>query len=378
MQMNYREPDAGGPEPTTGLPAGDAVWENELPWQMAPLGETGQLAPVVPEETPGHGIAARDAQTAATAAVSVPALTADTASVPHTPVTEAHGAAPGSDEPADPGARRRRDRGGRAGSAAPDAAGEGRARLRLALAKPVLAGAGMLSAVFLLAPTVFGEDAPAHTFKAGAEDAGQDYASNEQYPDSGGTPSPRASASGDATGKDGDDGHGRPHRIAEVAAASPTQSARPTQSAHSVEPMSQSHSPTPSKTPRNSSSPRQQHHQQKPTQQQWTSTVVNATSVLEPGQSWSTNRVVLAFQGDGNLVLYDTKGTPLWWSGTVGQGAKAVFQADGNFAVYTQDGATAWSSRTDGHNGAQLVIGTNGNVSIRSGGAVLWSTGTAM
>ncbi|MEW2625035.1 hypothetical protein [Streptomyces sp. NPDC048106] len=367
--MNYREPDAGRPEPATGLPAGDAVWESELPWQMAPLDETGQLAPVVAGEVPEHGIAARDAQTTVTDAISVPALTADNASVPHAPVTEAHGAAPGSDVPADFGARRRRDRGGRAGSAAPDAAGEGRARLRLALAKPVLAGAGMLSAVFLLAPTVFGEDAPAHTFKAGAGEAGHDYASNDQYLDSGGTPSPRPSASGDATGKDGAD-DGRPHRIAEVAAASPTQ---PTRSTRSFEPMSQSHSPAPGKTPRTSSSPRQQ-----PTQQQWTSTVVNATSVLEPGQSWSTNRVTLAFQGDGNLVLYDKKGTPLWWSGTVGQGAKAVFQADGNFAVYTQDGATAWSSRTDGHDGARLVIGTDGNVSIRSGGAVLWSTGTAM
>ncbi|MFB7781048.1 hypothetical protein [Streptomyces bauhiniae] len=361
MQMNYHEPEAGGPEPITGLSAGEAVWECELPWQMAPLGETGQPVPFVAEETPHHGITACNAQAALADAEIVPAFTADTAFVPHRAPSEADSAAPGAGTPAHVGPRRRR---GRTGSVALDAANERRARLRLVLAKPVLAGAGMLGAALLLAPTVFGEDAPAHKFQASAGDTDQDYASNQQYPDA-----------SDATAKDSGR-EGLPHRIAEVAAVSPTRS---THTTRNVEPMSQSYSPVPSKTPRPDSSPRPQHHQQQqPASQQWTSTVVNATSVLEPGQSWSTNRVTLAFQGDGNLVLYDTKGTPLWWSGTVGQGAKAIFQADGNFAVYTQDGATAWSSRTDGHNGAQLVIGADGNVSIRSGGAVLWSTGTAM
>ncbi|WP_163010874.1 hypothetical protein [Streptomyces dangxiongensis] len=345
--MSHREPDTGGPDRTTGGSAGEAVWENELPWQLAHLGETGQGGPISAGDVPGHGTAAPNTETAVLPAASVPTPGADTDS-------------------AAPDARRRRDRGHRPDSAVPEAAGDGRASLRLALAKPVLAGAGMLGALFLLAPTVFGQDASTHTFKAGAGDSGEDYASERHYPESGGSASPRPSASGATTGKGGA-GDGGPHRIAEVAAASPTQGTR------SVEPMSQSHAPAPSRTPRNSSTPRQQ-----PSQQHWTTTVVNGTSVLEPGQSWSTDRIVLAFQGDGNLVLYDTKGTPLWWSGTVGQGAKAVFQADGNFAVYTQSGETAWSSRTDGHDGAQLVLGSNGNVTIRSGGAVLWSTGTTM
>ncbi|WP_225826391.1 hypothetical protein [Streptomyces naphthomycinicus] len=365
--MNYREPDAGGPDQTTGLSSGEAVWENELPWQLAPLGETGQHGPVPAEEFPGHGIAARATGTAVSPAASDPALGAGTASAPHAPTTEAHGAGPESPAEGAPGGRRRRDRGDRTGSAGAEGTGDGRGRLRLALAKPVLAGAGMLSAVFLLAPTVFGDDTPAHTFKAGAGDAGEDYASENHYSGSDGGASPRPSASGNTSGKDGG-----PRRIAEVAAASPTRETR------SVEPMSQSHAPAPSRTPHSSSTPRQQQSQSQPPQQHWTTATVNGTSVLEPGQSWSTNRIMLAFQGDGNLVLYDTKGTPLWWSGTVGRGAKAVFQADGNFAVYAQDGSTAWSSRTDGHDGAQLVLGANGNVTIRSGGAVLWSTGTAM
>jgi hypothetical protein len=45
MQMNYREPDTGRPDPSAGASAGQAVWENELPWQLAPLGETGEAGP---------------------------------------------------------------------------------------------------------------------------------------------------------------------------------------------------------------------------------------------------------------------------------------------------------------------------------------------
>ncbi|MEU8473287.1 hypothetical protein AB0F30_36395 [Streptomyces sp. NPDC029006] len=368
--MNHRETDTGRPDRTAGMPAGQAVWETELPWQLAPLGEAGQNGSAFAGDIPHHDPAARDAGTAVSPAVPVPSSTDGAASAPLAPMTEArgHGA-----EPAVPGGRRRRDRSDRVASGGRGAEGDGRAGLRLALAKPVLAGAGVLSALFLLAPAMFGEDAHSHTFKAGAGDTGEDYAPDEQYPAAGSTVSPRPGAS--RTPEDDRAAAGKPHRIAEVAAASPTKETRV------VEPMSQSHAPVPSRTPRSGGTPRTSstpRQQQQPSQQHWTTTVVNGTSVLEPGQSWSTNRVMLAFQGDGNLVLYDTKGTPLWWSGTVGQGAKAVFQADGNFAVYTQDGATAWSSRTDGHDGAQLVLGANGNVTIRSGGAVLWSTGTAM
>ncbi|MFB0620564.1 hypothetical protein [Streptomyces sp. AGS-58] len=365
--MDYREPRTGGPDQTAGGSADQAVWENELPWQLAPLGETGQGGPPPAGDLPGHGTAARNPETAVLPAASVPAARPDTAFASHEPTTGERD--PGPDPLVAPGARRRRDRGHRPDTPAPEAAGDGRARLRLALAKPVLAGAGMIGALFLLTPTVFGEDAPAHTFKAGAGDTDGDYASAGQYPDTGSGVSSRPSTSSGTPGKDGA-GDGGSHRIAEVAAASPTPGTR------SVEPMSQSHTPAPSGTPRTSSTPRPR--QSPSSQPHWTTAVVNGTRVLEPGQSWSTNRIMLAFQGDGNLVLYDTKGTPLWWAGTVGQGAKAVFQADGNFAVYTQDGATAWSSRTDGHDGAQLVLGADGDVTIRSGGAVLWSTGTAM
>ncbi|MFD9390957.1 hypothetical protein ACFWBB_09520 [Streptomyces sp. NPDC060000] len=366
MEMNNREPGTGSPDRTTGASVGQAVWETELPWQLAPLGETGHGGPpAATGDVLNHGPTGPVAATVGSPAAPVPSYTGATVSAPAgpaAPTTGVPGAGSEPDASADLGRRRQRGRGARAASTLSESAEEGRPRLRLSLAKPVLAGAGVISALFLLTPTVFGQDAPQQRSNAGAGDTGEDYASEGQYPDSGSTVSPRPGTSG-TTKSDGADHH----RIGEVAVASPTGEVR------AVEPMSQSHTPAPSRTPVPSSTPRGQQPQQ-----HWTTTVVNGTGVLEPGQSWTTNRITLVFQGDGNLVLYDKKGTPLWWSGTVGQGAKAVFQADGNFAVYTQNGATAWSSRTDGHNGAQLVLGADGNVMIRSGGAVLWSTGTAM
>ncbi|MFC7016174.1 hypothetical protein ACFQMH_31680 [Streptomyces viridiviolaceus] len=104
-----------------------------------------------------------------------------------------------------------------------------------------------------------------------------------------------------------------------------------------------------------------------------TETVVNGTSVLERGQSWSTGRAELALLPDGNLVLYDGSHRPLWWTGTAGEGARAVFQADGNLVVYTRDMRPLWSSRTDGHDGAHLVLRSDGKAAIRYGDEVLWS-----
>ncbi|MGW2282955.1 hypothetical protein [Streptomyces sp. NPDC001770] len=109
-----------------------------------------------------------------------------------------------------------------------------------------------------------------------------------------------------------------------------------------------------------------------------TESVVRGTSVLERGQSWFAGQVVLAFQGDGNLVLYDRANHPLWAAGTVGRGARTVFQADGNLVVYTRDMRTVWSSRTDGHEGAVLVLGADGNLVVRQGGTRLWATGTTV
>ncbi|MEO3742077.1 hypothetical protein [Plantactinospora sp. B5E13] len=114
-----------------------------------------------------------------------------------------------------------------------------------------------------------------------------------------------------------------------------------------------------------------------PAKPDWQTRVVNGTSVLRPGQSWSTNRLRLTLTANGNLALYD-QGRLVWSAGTGGRGAaELVFQADGNFVLYTSRKATIWSTRTDGHDGAILVLQADGNVTISQHGRTLWQTGTA-
>ncbi|MFD6529938.1 hypothetical protein [Streptomyces sp. NPDC060184] len=396
MEMNHREPQAGHSDEFAGAPDGRAVWESELPWQLPHPDQAGEGSPLYanheehaaeevpptnPDATAVRPVAhapASDATAARPAAHGpVPDATA-VLPVAHAPVsgtssthapagTSSSGAEGGSTvrrtsrpatspQPTGGGGRRRRSAG--AGGRRPGSRGH--------LAKPILAGAGLLSALLLLAPHLFGDDAPLQTVKAGAEDREPETgtAPDPGHPDAAKT-SPRPAAS---TTRRGEDSAGGGHdAIVEVAATVPTASAKPTTG------------PTAAPSATRSATPTKAAPAPTATTEQWTTTVVNGTRVLDPGQLWSTNRIGLNFQGDGNLVLYDTKGTPLWWSGTVGQGGvRAVFQADGNLAVYSQDSRTVWSSHTEGHDGARLVLRADGNVVIEQGGTVLWSTGTAM
>jgi hypothetical protein len=52
-------------------------------------------------------------------------------------------------------------------------------------------------------------------------------------------------------------------------------------------------------------------------------------------------------QADGNLVVYEAAGTPVWASGTAGHpGASLRVGDDGNMAVVTPAGATVWQTAT--------------------------------
>jgi hypothetical protein len=86
----------------------------------------------------------------------------------------------------------------------------------------------------------------------------------------------------------------------------------------------------------------------------------------------------LTYQTDGNLVLTDNSGSPLWASGTAGTSpGQAIMQSDGNFVIYDESGQPVWASHTDGQSGAFLLVQTDGNVVIYdSGSAPLWATGT--
>ncbi|MFE4626052.1 hypothetical protein [Streptomyces mirabilis] len=107
-----------------------------------------------------------------------------------------------------------------------------------------------------------------------------------------------------------------------------------------------------------------------------TTTVIQATRMLTPGQSWSATRARMTLRSDGNLVIYDEQGHIRWTAHTSGSGNRAVFQDDGHLVVYSSSNQTLWSSGTAGRNGAQLVLQADGNVVISQGGTVLWSSRT--
>ncbi|NBM19049.1 mannose-binding protein [Streptomyces sp. GC420] len=106
----------------------------------------------------------------------------------------------------------------------------------------------------------------------------------------------------------------------------------------------------------------------------WTSTVVSATSVLSVGRSWSTNRIRMVMQEDGNLVVYNENNNATWASMTFGTGHTARFQADGNLVIHNADDRPIWAAGSYGHEGAKLVLRKDGKVVVMDGGTVVWST----
>jgi hypothetical protein len=76
---------------------------------------------------------------------------------------------------------------------------------------------------------------------------------------------------------------------------------------------------------------------------------VRPTQTYPPGWSFSNCKGLLAMQTDGNFVLYNQHGVPIWATNTAGHpGAEAVWQNDGNLVVYTASGQPIWASNTAG------------------------------
>lgn len=100
---------------------------------------------------------------------------------------------------------------------------------------------------------------------------------------------------------------------------------------------------------------------------------------LFPGQSLQnaaqTFRLVL--QGDGNLVEYNSAGTPIWSSNTQGQSAAYLkMQSDGNLVLYNTGGQAVWDSQTEGSSSTSLTLQSNGLLSLDpNNNAVLWTNG---
>jgi hypothetical protein len=84
-------------------------------------------------------------------------------------------------------------------------------------------------------------------------------------------------------------------------------------------------------------------------------------------------------QEDGNLVLYNQKGAPIWASNTNGNRVKrCVMQKDGNLVQYLAYDVALWSTNTHGNTDAVLVLQDDGNLVIYSkDNRVLWASNTA-
>jgi hypothetical protein len=94
-------------------------------------------------------------------------------------------------------------------------------------------------------------------------------------------------------------------------------------------------------------------------------------AMLLPGASIQSpnGQFRLIYQTDGNLVIYNAAGNPVWHTNTYGTSpGRAHMQPDGNFVVYNSSGQPLWHTFTYGRNGASLAMQDDGNLVIYSAG----------
>jgi GH25 family lysozyme M1 (1,4-beta-N-acetylmuramidase) len=79
-------------------------------------------------------------------------------------------------------------------------------------------------------------------------------------------------------------------------------------------------------------------------------------------------------QADGNVVLYDEH-TPLWSSGTEGTATDVLFmQADGNLVLLDPAGEPVWNTKTHRHPGSHLELRDDGHAAVVGlDGQALWT-----
>lgn len=105
---------------------------------------------------------------------------------------------------------------------------------------------------------------------------------------------------------------------------------------------------------------------------------LEANQPLLPGQSLTSDngQHALAYQGDGNLVVY-SYGAPVWASNTFGNPGQAVLQGDGNFVIYDAYGTPVFHTATWDFSDSFLIIQNDGNLVLYSSGEQpLWSIWT--
>lgn len=100
--------------------------------------------------------------------------------------------------------------------------------------------------------------------------------------------------------------------------------------------------------------------------------MMNPGQRLYPDQQVTGGGAALRYQGDGNLVLYGPGG-PLWSAGTTGAPGYVEMQGDGNLVIYDGDGTPIWASGSEGE-GAKLLVARAGLKIVATRLTTLWST----
>ncbi|KAJ9655940.1 hypothetical protein H2198_005288 [Neophaeococcomyces mojaviensis] len=119
---------------------------------------------------------------------------------------------------------------------------------------------------------------------------------------------------------------------------------------------------------------------------------IDVDAVMYPGNSYTSQngQYTLIFQEDSNFVLYKRNGDnqdPIWasntWAGDSSATNKSVIlQTDGNFVMYDGEGQPLWASNTGGYEGVNrpyIMVQDDGNVCMYDEaleGQCLWNTGT--
>ena len=102
--------------------------------------------------------------------------------------------------------------------------------------------------------------------------------------------------------------------------------------------------------------------------------VDNRQALVSPNYFDGMNGYKLVMQPDRNLVLYNSAGSPVWWSGIAQSSSlnhRLCIQSDGNLVVYDSSnnscngGTPVWWSDTSSSN-AKMVVGYQGQIRIYS------------
>ena len=107
--------------------------------------------------------------------------------------------------------------------------------------------------------------------------------------------------------------------------------------------------------------------------------IANAGQGLQPGQSLLSQdaRFSLSLQSDGNVVVRQG-GTVLWSTGATGAApSELIFQADGNLVEYDTSGKVLWQSNSAGLLGQTLIQQNDGNLVIYdTSNKPIWASNT--